>query len=381
MPFNITFSEDEGFTAGFEENSQTMNAGMGQWQKVPVIGPPGPQGPQGEKGDKGDKGDRGPKGDKGDIGSQGPKGEQGPQGPKGDTGPQGPKGDTGDTGPQGPAGYMKLFFGQVDGTSTATAFTAQIPGLTALEDGVAVMLRNGVVTSASGCTLDINELGAKPIYSSMSAATRITTAYNVNYTALLVYDSDRGDDGGWLFYYGYYTSTNSIGYQIRVANTALPTLDKFYRYRMLFTSPDGKAWIPANTSTSTSASDRKTPNTRPFNPFGPIAVYGTTTAVNAGATVGAANAWTQYTVVFGYSFNDTNKALTLDVMAPVYIIATPQADGSAVLSGYTQTLPSTEDGKIYIHIGYAYDATHVELVQNKPVYCYKNGAIRLWTGP
>ena len=342
------------------------------------------------------------------AGPPGPKGDRGEKGETGDAGPQGPKGDTGDTGPTGPAGptgpgvpdggaagtllekvsatdqdtawkQQRLHFGKVDATSTSTAFTATVPGVTALEDGVTVILKNGVVASASGCTLNINGLGAKPIHYNMSVDSAVTTAWSVNYTWLFIYDSERGDDGVWVAYYGYYTSTNSIGYQIRAANTALPTLDKFYRYRMLFTSPDGKAWIPANTSASTNATAARTPNTRPFNPFGPIAVYGTTTAVNAGATVGAANVWTQYSFVFGYSFNNSGTALNLDVMAPVYIIATPQADGSAVLYGYTQTLPSTEDGKIYICIGYACDATHVELLQDKPVYYCKDGVIRPWT--
>ncbi len=46
-----------------------------------------------------------------------------------------------------------------------------------------------------------------------------------------------------------------------------------------------------------------------------------------------------------------------------------------------QGLPSTDDGKIYIYLGVAGSATNVELVINHPVYYYKNGAIRLWTGP
>ena len=270
-------------------------------------------------------------------------------------------------------------YGRCDSTSTATAFTVTVPGITSLHDGVCALIKNGVVTSASGCTLNINGLGAKPIYSSMAAATALTSVFNVNYTMLFVYDETRVNGGCWIAYYGYYTSSNTIGYQIRAQSATLPTLDKFYRYRMLFTSPDGTAWVPSNTSDSTSASTRKTPNTRPFNPFGPIAVYATTAAVNAGVAPSAPYVWTQNIFVFGYAFNDTGAALNLDVQAPVYIIATPQSDGSAILYGYTQTLPSTEDGKIYIFIGYAYDATHVELFQDKPIFYYKDGSIRLWT--
>jgi hypothetical protein len=44
-----------------------------------------------------------------------------------------------------------------------------------------------------------------------------------------------------------------------------------------------------------------------------------------------------------------------------------------------QTLPSTEDGYIYIFLGRAYNATNFELLMNHPVYYYKDGAIRLWT--
>ena len=275
-----------------------------------------------------------------------------------------------------------IFYGQVDDTSTSTVFTATVPGITRLVDGTTVFLKNGVITSAAGFTININDLGAKPVYNNLAAATAETTLFNVNYTMLFIYDEDRVEGGCWVMYRGYYASgTNSIGYQIRPYGTVLPTLDKFYRYRMLFTSPDGKSWIPSNTSTSTSATAQKTPNTRPFNPFGLIAVYTTTTAVNAGASPSASYVWTQYSGnAFGYAFNNTNAALNLEPMAPIYIIATPQADGSAVLYDYTQTLPTTNDGKIYIHIGYATEATKFELLQNKPVYYHNGTGIRLWTG-
>ena len=75
--------------------------------------------------------------------------------------------------------------GQVDSTSTSTKFTATVPGITELKSGVAVYLMNGVVTSASGCTLNINGLGAKPIYQTLAAESRSTTIFNINYTMLL----------------------------------------------------------------------------------------------------------------------------------------------------------------------------------------------------
>ena len=104
-------------------------------------------------------------------------------------------------------------FGQVDSTSTSTAFTATIPGITELKNGVCVFLKNGVVTSASGCTLNINGLGAKPIYNTMATATAVTTTFNSGYTMLFVYDETRVSGGCWMMYYGY----NSSGYTSNVA--------------------------------------------------------------------------------------------------------------------------------------------------------------------
>ena len=80
-----------------------------------------------------------------------------------------------------------ILYGTVDGTSTSTVFTATIAGLTALTDGTCMMLHNGVVTSATGFTVDVNGLGAKKCYNNMTNATQDTTIFNVNYTMLFVY--------------------------------------------------------------------------------------------------------------------------------------------------------------------------------------------------
>lgn len=289
----------------------------------------------------------------------------------------------------GPANVANAIqYGAVDNTSTSTAFTATIPGITSYYDGLTIMLRNGVVTSASGFTIDINGLGAKPSYNNMTtgnpvtptAPTRDTTIFNINYTMLFVYSSTIVEGGAWICYRGYDANQNTIGYQLRTNSYSLPASDKFYRYRLLFTSADNTKFVPANTSTSTNATASRTANTRPINPFGPIMYYASTTAIEANAKPGATVLWQQYTLTLGYSFNNTGAALVLTTSAPVYLRCTPQADGSAVMDYFTQSLPTTADGKIYILLGYAYSATAIELIMNHPVYHYTNGGIHLWTG-
>lgn len=274
--------------------------------------------------------------------------------------------------------------GKLDSTSTATVMTATVPGITELKDGVCVFLQNGVITSASGFTLDINGLGAKPVYSSMAAATRVTIAWNSAYTMLFVYNEDRVEGGCWDMYYGIDNNTNTIGYQVRTNSYSLPMTSVVYRYRLLFTSADGAHFVPANNSTSTNATASRTVCQDPIDPHGPLVYYGTTASVAAGSRPAVANLWQQYLVTLGYSFNRTGAALTLTSWKPVYVKAAPQANGSAIIDSttpYVQALPTTADGFIYIFLGVAISATQIELNLVHPVYYHDGTALRIWTGP
>ena len=274
-------------------------------------------------------------------------------------------------------------YGQCDNTSTATVFTATVPGITELRDGVCMWLKNGVVTSAAGFTININNLGAKPVYNNMAAATADTTIFNANYTMLFVYDSTRVAGGCWVCYRGYNSDNNTIGYQVRTNSQSLPMTSVVYRYRLLFTSADNQHYVPANNSTSTNATSSRAVCQDKINPFGRIFYYGATTSVAANARPGATALWEQYAIALGYSFNNTGAALTLTSWKPVYLKCAPQSDGSAIIDSttpYVQDLPTTEDGKIYIFLGVAYSATNIELQLDHPIYHYKDGVIRPWLG-
>ena len=275
-----------------------------------------------------------------------------------------------------------ILYGHVNSTSTATVFTATVDGLASYYDGACIMLRNGVVTSASGFTLNVNGLGALPVYTNMAAATRDTTIFNVAYTMLFVYDSDRVSGGCWVCYRGYDSNSNTVGYQLRSNSIVKPVTDRTRYYRLLFSSADDTKWVPANTEYNNSATTAKTVNQRPINPFGEIVYLANSTDYAANANMTAIAIWQQYTITLGYSFNRTGAALTLTTGKPVYVKCAPQSNGSAIMDSTTpivQDLPTTEDGKIYIFLGVAYSATAIELLMNHPVYYYKDGSIRLWT--
>lgn len=275
-----------------------------------------------------------------------------------------------------------ISYGQVDSTSTSTAFTATVPGLTSLTDGSTVMLKNGVVTSAAGFTINVNGLGAKPVYNSMAAATADTTMFNINYTMLFVYDSSRISGGCWICYRGYNSDNNTIGYQIRTNSSVFTASDRGYRYRLWLQCPDGKL-MPTNTSTSTNATAKRDSamNTRKFVLGGKIIYNSTKADYQANDALPAGTMWQQYNLTLGYSFNNSGAALTLTSGSPVYMVATDEGDGMGKLASpyYTQTLPNSADGKLYIFLGMATGATTMELGLEHPIFVYKNGAIGLWS--
>lgn len=275
-------------------------------------------------------------------------------------------------------------YGQVDATSTSTNFTATIDGITELRDGVCVILRNGVVTSASGFTININNLGAKPVYSSMAASTRETTIFNSAYTVMLIYSTslDNGN-GGWWFYRGYNSDTNTTGYVLRTNSMALPLSSHTHRYRLLFTSADGTHFVPANNDTTDNTTAIKNVCQEKIDPFGTIRYYNGSATLEAEEVPSGSTIWEQNTFSLGYSFNRVGGAINLAIRKPVYIKALPQSDGSAIIDAdepYVQDLPTTEDGFIYIYLGSTYSASNMELTSYHPVYYYHNGAIRPWLG-
>lgn len=252
--------------------------------------------------------------------------------------------------------------------------------------GLTIKVRFQYSNTVANPTLNVNGTGAKTIYryGTTAPSTTTITSWYAQEVATFTYDTLLASTGCWVMSSGYRLGNdNTVGYQLRTNSSNLPVTDQTYRYRLLFTSPDGSHFIPSTTSTSTDATASRNVNQRPIDPFGEIVYYATTTVLSAEDSPGAANLWQQYSLYLGYSFNRTGAALVLTYPAPVYIKCTPQPDGSAIIDAdtpYVQTLPTQKDGKIYIFLGVAYNATAIELKMNHPVYHHDGKGIRLWTG-
>lgn len=89
--------------------------------------------------------------------------------------------------------------------STNTAFLATADGITELYDGLMILLRNTVVASASGCTLNLNSLGAKSINRSNSTSD-VTTHFALNTEYIFIYKESANV---WEMQMGFDTTTDT----------------------------------------------------------------------------------------------------------------------------------------------------------------------------
>ena len=178
---------------------------------------------------------------------------------------------------------------------------------------------------------------------------------------------------------------NDPNYYNRTYYSSRTTSAALYRYQFCLTKSDGTL-IPVN-SVNNSVATNKTLTIDSFDPFGEIFYWNTTSTYAANANIGDSALYRQYLADLRYSFNcggyDTTP--TLIARMPLYLVATPQADGTAKLyiEPLSMYLPSSEDGLIYIYLGRVYPDTkpyRVVLSFNHPIYEYRNGAVRLYTG-
>ena len=272
-------------------------------------------------------------------------------------------------------------FGQVDSTSTATVFKATIDGIDELRDGVCCYLMNGVVTSASGYTLNINNLGAKPVYQTLAEATRSSTVFNKNYTMLFVYNSSRVSGGCWDIFYGYNSNTtydlNNNYVSIGNAVTANYPLAQYSLCAF-----DVEGHLSAFTTTATTSTGKSlVPTAFPIG----AKIYAVSSSLTKNTAYefssGLRTTCTEFDIRYSSvyhnlaifpnsSFNRIYMVVNIDSSNNTFTLTTQNT------SGYTNNFTNQRSliaGNFYIEIGFnsANDTSYYYcLVQDNPLYYY-----------
>ena len=278
----------------------------------------------------------------------------------------------------GAGGNAKIFYGTC---STAAATTAKV--VTCADFTSADLVKGALIyvtfdnsnTGAVGSlTMSVNGTAAKSIkhlknggLSNLAGAGHLCA----NQTYLFTYDGTY-----WVTELEYNTDNNDTSqmYIRHNGGTYVPST-ALYKYQILF-SKNETTLIPAN-AVSGSTGTTKTLTTDAFNPFLPIYYYSTTTTVNSGSAISASYLWCAHGKAdLRYAFN---LVTTLTPNKDVYIVAQMVSPSTCKLATevnpITQTLPTTEDGYIYIKLGLARTTIEISLTYDHPIFQYNNGAL------
>lgn len=138
-------------------------------------------------------------------------GATGPTGPKGDTGATGPTGATGQTGPKGADGQM-LYATSGTAAATAAKVATLASGTIALKAGVTVAVRFTYANTAASPTLNVNNTGAKAIYTQ-----GVRYAYwTAGATVIFTYDGSYWRISSEPVYANTVTVGNSAGFNVYI---------------------------------------------------------------------------------------------------------------------------------------------------------------------
>lgn len=178
------------------------------------------------------------------------------------------------------------------------------------------------------------------------------------------------------------TDYNDVNYQNRVYYSQGGTINAYAaggRFTLSF-SKDDHYILPITSTDNVANGGTHTYTTESFNPFGEIYYRNSSSAIVANQNVSNCTLYRQILVDARYSFTGVLNGASSVMSAgkPVYIVCTPQSDGSAKLysNPLAFALPNTDDGLMYILLGYAYNTYQFELLMHHPVYMYKNGGVR-----
>lgn len=248
----------------------------------------------------------------------------------------------------------------VDSTSTSTAFTVQVPEFSneiELRDGLFFYIYNDKVASKSGWTLDVNGLGAKPVYN--TSAERTTTGFAKNRWFPIWYSSSLVTDGCWII--GYLTDANT---------DTLPNTIRHYNNILAKTSIAANSLICGDSSGYQAVAAGVT-----FDITYPLIWC------NADVSSNTSNYKNMYLMDFDKNLGTIKSGYTSTAGKIIYLVMTVSSNTCTIVNDYlTDSLPSSDDGNVYVVLGrlgaQSTGANYFIFYPTHEKYWYKNGAVR-----
>ena len=268
------------------------------------------------------------------------------------------------------------FFGTSDTPAATVQKEVSIPTITELNVGQVIIVQPSITSTVANSTLKLNDFTAYPMRYNGSAISTSTDSYvwSAAYPTIWVFDGTY-----WVFAaHGIDNNTTyTVNYSIDAGKyTAGVGTYAVTRYSILAQKPD-MTWekITATNASYTTATT-KSVNTSGFL-LNQLRYYATTTNVATGVKI-ASNVVYEKAASVDMRYSTNCGATTPWAEGDyIYLVGTIGADGLFYLdttTWWTNTLPTTNDGKLYIRLGLALAAAGATMsfFDDRPIF-YHNG--------
>lgn len=231
-------------------------------------------------------------------------------------------------------------------------------------------LKNGTTTGAINCYYNESRLSTHFGRGSVITLTYFSAgSISVGGTATT--------DARWIANANY--DSNDIGYYTRKIYPNIKAgPNKIFPYTLIMERQDGR-WESLVKQAGT-GSDH-TANTNGFL-IGNVWAMWYNETYSENNNINAYRIWSAHSglIDMRYSMNVTSAA-GFTGYKPVYLVGTIGTNGLFYLDTtkwWAQDLPSTDDGKVYIYIGDAYDYYRITLSEVKPAYFYRDSRVQMY---
>lgn len=271
----------------------------------------------------------------------------------------------------------KSFYGTSTSAADAVMKIVSIPSITTLDVGQIIIIQPTITSTVANSTLKLNDFNPYPMKYNNAAITTSTDSivWNLSFPSIWVFDGSN-----WVFLaHGLDSnSTYTINYSVDAGNYVSGTgAYAISRYSLVMQKPDMTWEKITNTASSYSTGTTKTVNTNGFL-LDQIRYYNTTTNLANGAK-SATNVMYDKAASIDMRYSTNCGATTNWATGDyIYLVGTVNStDGLFYLdttTWWTKTLPSTNDGKVYIRLGIALTASSytISLFEDHPAF-YHDG--------
>lgn len=269
-------------------------------------------------------------------------------------------------------GDARVFVGNCSTGAASTEKAVVSPNFTSsdLVKGtiISVYFDNTNSGAVASLTLNVNGTGAKAIKYIYNGS--ISNIPGANYIKAGQMYQFYYDGTYWVVQMIY--NTNSDTKFILYYSNPVAGSGGLQPYGLAMMLPDGTY---ATFTTTGGIGTSKTKNAVGFVP-GKVWYHWKSTVTAEGSCAGN-NCWSESNYLIDLRYSG-NQGTTLTARKPVYLVGTIGSDGLFYLADtwFTQTKPTSEDGKVYFYLGLAYDTHQIDLDAYNPMYRYVNGAFR-----